>query len=60
MPTIFRITMFAVFVSFFGAPVWAQTGGTVTGSVADETGGVLPGVSVSLMREGADAGGDRH
>jgi hypothetical protein len=31
----------------------AQTGGSVTGTVADETGGVLPGVSVSLEIAGA-------
>jgi hypothetical protein len=31
----------------------AQTGGSVTGTVADETGGVLPGVSVSLQPSGA-------
>ncbi|HZI81599.1 MAG TPA: TonB-dependent receptor, partial [Vicinamibacterales bacterium] len=34
---------------------WAQAGGTVTGTVADETGGVLPGVSVDLRPSG---GGD--
>jgi hypothetical protein len=27
---------------------WAQTGGTVAGTVSDETGGVLPGVNVAL------------
>jgi hypothetical protein len=31
----------------------AQGGGTVTGQVADETGGVLPGVHVELIRPGA-------
>jgi len=31
----------------------AQSGAVVTGSVADETGGVLPGVHVELLRPGA-------
>jgi hypothetical protein len=33
---------------FISLPAMAQTGGVVTGRVADETGGVLPGVNVDL------------
>jgi hypothetical protein len=40
-------------VSF--STVWAQGTGTVTGTVADETGGVLPGVNVELTPSGAAA-----
>jgi outer membrane receptor protein involved in Fe transport len=32
---------------------WAQATGSVTGTVADETGGVLPGVTVELLPAGA-------
>jgi hypothetical protein len=31
---------------------WAQTGGVVTGRITDETGGVLPGVTVELRGSG--------
>ena len=31
---------------------WAQTGGTVSGRIADETGGALPGVTVELRGSG--------
>jgi hypothetical protein len=43
----------ALVVSLSHANAWAQDGGTVTGTVADETGGVLPGVSVQLLPSGA-------
>ena len=36
-------------------PVFAQNGSTVTGVVSDETGGVLPGVTVELLRSGVEA-----
>jgi len=35
--------------------VWAQGTGSVTGTVSDETGGVLPGVTVQLLPSGAPA-----
>ena len=34
------------------ATAWAQTGGTVTGRITDETGGALPGVTVELRDNG--------
>ena len=45
-----------VLVAFllFPALGFAQGGGTVTGTVSDETGGVLPGVSVELRPAGAE------
>jgi hypothetical protein len=36
-------------------PVWAQNTGSIAGSVEDETGGVLPGVTVSVTVAGAPA-----
>ena len=54
MLTMSRTAILCVLFSMFSVSVWAQTGGTVTGTVADETGGVLPGVSVSL-RAGSQA-----
>ena len=36
-------------MSFVCTTVWAQSGGTVTGRITDETGGVLPGVTVELL-----------
>jgi hypothetical protein len=56
MTSVSRITAAAILVCVIGLPAWAQTGGTITGTVADETGGVLPGVSVSLVREGQTLG----
>ena len=35
----------------FALPAHAQSGGTIAGRVADETGGVLPGVTVDLHSE---------
>ncbi len=34
---------------------WAQSTGAVTGTVSDETGGVLPGVTVQLLPSGAQS-----
>ena len=40
---------------------WAQGQGTVTGGISDETGGVLPGASVTIRaRRRADGPGDGH
>jgi hypothetical protein len=36
------------------AAAWAQGTGTITGTVSDETGGVLPGVSVDVRSPGGD------
>ena len=48
----FLILLLVVPVS---APAWAQATGSITGTASDETGGVLPGVSVSLQPAGAQA-----
>jgi outer membrane receptor protein involved in Fe transport len=40
--------LLVVLVSLACTSVWAQTGGTVTGRITDETGGALPGVTVEL------------
>jgi hypothetical protein len=47
--------LFAVILMLAVAPVaaWAQGTGTVSGVVSDETGGVLPGVTVTLAPAGA-------
>jgi hypothetical protein len=44
-----RSVLASVLGIVLAVPVSAQGTGTVTGAVADQTGGVLPGVSVSLM-----------
>jgi len=44
---------FILCVSFASAPAWAQATGSVTGTVSDETGGILPGVSVTLTPAGS-------
>lgn len=31
-----------------GAPIWAVTGGSISGTVTDQTGGVVPGATVAL------------
>ena len=41
-----------VIISFLCATASAQTGGTVTGRITDETGGALPGVTVELIGSG--------
>ncbi|NOT24745.1 MAG: TonB-dependent receptor [Acidobacteria bacterium] len=38
-----------VLVLLVGSHAWAQGAGSVSGAAADETGGVLPGVSVNLL-----------
>ena len=43
----------ALFVVLAPVATFAQGGGVVTGTVADETGGVLPGVTVELRPMGA-------
>jgi len=35
------------------APAWAQSTGAIAGTVEDDTGGVLPGVTVSVTVAGA-------
>ena len=45
-------TALVVIISLFCATASAQTGGTVTGRVTDETGGALPGVTVELTGSG--------
>jgi hypothetical protein len=47
--------VFVLGVLFVGSPVWAQTAGSITGVVSDETGGVLPGVTVTLTTAGSQA-----
>jgi hypothetical protein len=51
MPILVRVVL-AVFVLLGSSAAWAQSGGTVSGTVSDETGGVLPGVSVDLRPAG--------
>jgi hypothetical protein len=46
MRTVARVASFCLLLLAPGVPAWAQ--GTVTGTVTDETGGVLPGVNVHL------------
>src|SRR5918994_4919553 len=50
----FRIALI-VGVVCAGVPAWAQTTGSVTGIVSDDTGGVLPGVTVTLTPAGSPA-----
>jgi hypothetical protein len=47
------VIMFAVAMSWSSA-ARVQGSGIITGTVSDETGGVLPGVSVALRRAGAE------
>jgi hypothetical protein len=57
MGMMFPRTVLAVAVvtllSLSGQDAWAQATGAVTGTVADDTGGVLPGVTVQLQPSGA-------
>jgi hypothetical protein len=48
-----RIVCFAAIFSLSYQAAWAQAAGSVTGTVADETGGILPGVTVQLLPAGA-------
>src|SRR5688572_32562432 len=50
----FRIVC-ALCVLLAGAPAWAQATGSVAGIVTDDTGGVLPGVTVTLTPAGSQA-----
>ena len=43
------------FVFALHSSAWAQGTGSVTGTVSDETGGVLPGVTVALLPSGSQA-----
>jgi hypothetical protein len=53
MRALFQAMVVGVWCCLAGAHVWAQGGGSVAGTVADETGGVLPGVNVALTSEGS-------
>jgi hypothetical protein len=53
MQRLARFTLFFIAVFAASASALAQGTGVVTGTVADETGGVLPGVSVELRPAGA-------
>ena len=48
MVRIVRFAGVALLALLVHANAWAQGGGTITGRIADETGGVLPGVTVDL------------
>jgi TonB dependent receptor/Carboxypeptidase regulatory-like domain/TonB-dependent Receptor Plug Domain len=48
-----RVAFIASVILVSSTHAFAQSGGTVTGTVSDETGGVLPGVSVELLPSGA-------
>lgn len=54
MLTLRRVIHVLLLVLIASSYASAQTGGTITGKVADETGGVLPGVSVDIHRNGGD------
>src|SRR5687768_9743402 len=47
--------VFVFSILFANVPAWAQATGSVTGTVSDETGGILPGVSVTLTPAGSQA-----
>jgi mono/diheme cytochrome c family protein len=51
-PTRFSAPCFGVFLLLLSTSSWAQGTGSVSGTVADETGGVLPGVTVDITRGG--------
>src|SRR5688572_25203234 len=55
MPQVFRLAVAFVFLLFFYATAWAQATGTISGTVEDETGAVLPGVTVNVVVVGAPA-----
>jgi hypothetical protein len=50
-----RILLTAASLVLLSSSAFAQSTGTVTGTASDETGGVLPGVSVELRAAGAAA-----
>ena len=55
MPQVFRIAVAMNFLLSSHATASAQATGTISGTVEDETGAVLPGVSVSVSVAGAPA-----
>jgi len=55
MTSYHKLFLFAVLFVFTFAGVYAQTGGTISGVVKDETGGVLPGVEVTARNTGTEA-----
>ena len=52
--SVVTVCLVAVFLLSY-QEAWAQATGSVTGTVVDETGGVLPGVTVQLLPSGAQA-----
>ena len=46
----------AVFVHFGALAAFAQGVGAISGTVSDESGGVMPGANVSLISEGVAGG----
>src|SRR5687767_5338342 len=55
MPQVFRIAAAIAFVLSLHGAAWAQATGTISGTVEDETGAVLPGVTVNVVVGGAPA-----
>src|SRR5687767_4798730 len=53
MRRITRSVCLAALLSLSYQDAWAQASGSVAGTVSDETGGVLPGVTVQLLPSGA-------
>ena len=53
MGRFFRLAIVLLSISLLPSGALAQTTGIVTGTVADETGGVLPGVAVELRAAGS-------
>ena len=49
-----RVVRLALASWLLSVTAYAQTGGTITGRVSDETGGVLPGVTVDLHSDGME------
>ena len=45
---VFRLTLICFFV-FSCARVWGATGGSISGTVTDQTGGVIPGAKLTLV-----------
>src|SRR5688572_4124798 len=50
-----RLLVILIAVTLAPVSTWAQSTGVVTGTVTDETGGVLPGASVNLVPAGAQS-----
>ena len=47
-----KLVGIAVFLAALISPVWAQSTGSLVGTVRDESGGVVPDATVSLFRQG--------